>query len=236
MTETEGRRARNVAVCTPVSRQVDADFARSMISICSSLKGQANVRFYTVVGHANLPRARNILAGAALRNGADDVVFIDSDIGFEPKAFEKLFSVPPEARIVAGCPQRRNCDEISFCGSPDSKLKWDLTEDRALLSGYAATAFLRVSRSVFDELSDKVEEFDYQDEKYRAFFNYKIGENAFNKQRGFIGEDYYFCMLAKENGIEVWLDPTIELRHWNSSPMEETMINYVSIREPEKEE
>lgn len=237
--EKETRR-RKIAILTPVQRSVEADFTASLVRTIAALKSQADIGWLHVVGHANLPRARNILVGKALAHGFDDIVFIDSDIGWSPDAFARLFNVPDEAGIVAGAPQRRIKDQTSFCASVPAGPTRALGD---LVEGYAATAFLRIRREVFDFLADKVQEFEYRDEFFRAFFNYRIDKNPSGKTVGFIGEDFYFCMLAKENGLDVWIDPKIELRHWNNAPLTEVMGDHVFVKpsslpehEPQKSE
>lgn len=234
MTAPEETRRRRIAICTPVGRQVEADFTRSLLATYAALSKSAEIMWLTVVGHANLPRARNVLVGQALAAGVDDIVFIDSDIGWDVDAFEALFKVPQSVGIVAGCPQRRSEGDVAFCGSADrAPNKIDLADGRYLLTGYAATAFLRVNRRVFDTLAVLVDAFDYDDFEYRAFFNYKIGQNPFNGKRGFIGEDYYFSMLARDTGISVWLDPAIELRHWHSKELQANMAEHIKVKEPD---
>jgi len=228
--EDKKQPVKNIAICTPIGRFADPDYMTSVFKTMKFLDGHANVSWFTQVGHANLPRARNILTGQALKWGADDIIFIDDDIGWEPEALLKLMHVPEKVLICAGAPQRRT-EELSFCGGPDNNLQWDCGEGRVIYSGYAATAFLRVKREAFEALADKVETFSYTGTDYKAFFNYKIGPNPSGKEVGFIGEDYYFSMLAKDNDVEVWIDPTIELRHWNRSPLTEVLVNHVKPKE-----
>ena len=220
------KQRRRIAILTPVARQVDADFAASLLKTVSSVS--AEIGWLHVVGHANLPRARNVLVAKALELGVDDVVFIDSDIGWEPEAFAALFEVPEGVDVVAGCPQRRVDDEISFCGSP--KINGEARVLGDLITGYAATAFLRIRSRVFEALKPKVARFDYQDTEAWAWFDYKVDENPFSRTRGFIGEDFYFSMLCMENGIDVWLDPTISLRHWNASPLTARMSDHLEVK------
>lgn len=222
---------KKVAICTPIGRFADPDYMISIFKTMNFFKNTADIAWFNQVGHANLPRARNILVGQALEWGADDVVFIDDDIGWEPEDFLKLLYVPEGVKVSAGAPQRRLEKELGFCGSLDNKLQWDCGEGRVLYSGFAATAFLRVAKEAFEELADKVEPFEYQDKQYRAFFNYKIGTNPSGKSVGFIGEDYYFSMLAKENNVEVWIDPTIRLRHWHRQPLDAVLADHIKVKD-----
>lgn len=221
--------APKIAICSCISKSPVADYTISLFKTVNYLKDKATVSWLHQVGHANLPRARNILVGKALAWGATDIIFIDDDIGWEPEAFASLMTAPPEVDILAGTPQRRTQpgEQISFCGGPDGTFKMELTDGRTIYQGWAATAFLRVKASVYERLKDKVEEFEYDGENFRAYYNYKIGLNPSGKTKGFIGEDYYFCGLAKENGIEVWVDPSIELRHHHTVALDEVLASHI---------
>lgn len=228
--ETKATRRRRIAITTPAARYIEADFTASLLRTVAA--APASVSWLHVVGHANLPRARNVLVAQALKLGFDDIVFIDADIGWEPEAFTKLFDVPEEVSIVAGAPQRRQSDDLSFCAAipPKTRVESDL------VSGFAATAFLRVKAHVFRELAPYVEAFDYRGMECRAFFNYELAKNPVSDTVGFVGEDYYFSTLARKHGIAVWIDPTIALRHWHTEPMTEMMVDHIEIGQPEKAE
>lgn len=212
---------RKVAILTPVHRLVEADF---LVSLHETLLGfPLPISWIHCRGHANLARARNYLTQEARDRGVTDLVYIDSDIGWNAEAFISLFDT--EARVIAGCPQRRD-DKLGFCGIPDvpiARTAWPL------ITGHAATAFLRVDASVFDELESKVPTYAYQDREYPAFFQVGIRDGEM------LDEDVWFSRLCRDNGIEVWLNPAIPLRHWHSQPLTEVMANRMKFTAPLKE-
>lgn len=204
-----------LAICTPVFRQVEPDF---LVSLHETLKaGGRGVSWIFVQGHANLSRARNYLVREARDRNAEAIVFIDSDIGWDVNAFGALFETPDDVRVVAGCPQRRD-DRLGFCGIPDTPV---MQRKGRLVSGHAATAFLRVDMSVFDELDSKTEHYEYQGKDYTGFFQTKITGGEM------LDEDVYFSRLCRANGIDVWLDPAIRLRHWHSQPLTGLMADHI---------
>jgi hypothetical protein len=179
--------------------------------------GRPTVSWLHCVGHANLARARNYLVREARERGAQAIVFIDSDIGWDAEAFGALFDCHEDVRVLAGCPQRRD-DKLGFCGIPDTPV---MRKAGRLVSGHAATAFLRVDASVFDELEPKVPSYEYQGERYPAFFQVGIRDGEM------LDEDVWFSRLCRDNGIEVWLDPSIQLRHWHSRPLTGRMADHI---------
>lgn len=209
-----------LAICTPVFRTVEPDFLGSLFKTL----GAGGCTWIHVNGHANLPRARNYLVQEARDRKAEHILFIDADIGWEPEAVGQLFDCPDDARVVAGCPQRREHDKLRFCGEPDQVTR---TSGR-LVTGTAATAFLRIETSVFDELESKVPNYSFQGREYPAFFQTPVTNGLM------LDEDVFFSRLCKANGIDVWLDPTIQLRHWHSVPMTARMADHMNF-EPLKD-
>ena len=220
---------RKVAIATVSRGIVPMDYTVSLVRTLRQPIEGLNVIFIPIVGHANVPRARNILVAMAKEQEVDDIVFIDDDIGWNPEEFVKLFNVPSDVKIVAGCPQRRTTSEVQFCGSLDPGTQ---LAQKNLLSGYAATAFMRISMDVFADIPS--EDFDYTmpgfgEYKCRSYFDYSVEPNISGKGIGYMGEDYYFCKKAKEAGHEVWLRPGIRLAHINAAPMTECMADHLDI-------
>lgn len=223
--------SRKVVIMTPIARAPMPAFVDSIMRVVGSHQG-VDIQWVNAVGHANTPRVRNILCHQALELGADDLIWIDDDISFAPDALFQLLA--HNVDVVAAAPQRRDLTGVTFCAHIDQPIKSINTSDvfdniYPLLAGHAATAFMRVKRAVYEGLADKVGYFTHDacpGGEVRAFYDYKIGEGP-SGTKDYIGEDYYFSQLAKENGYEVWIDPYIQLYHWNNAPMNELMANHI---------
>ena len=177
-----------------------------------------------VVGQPNIAHARNILVSEAIKRDATDIVFIDSDIGWEPKEFLKLFEAPDECRVVAGAPQRREAKAVSFCSIPDKKE--ETRRNGRLVSGLAATAFQRIQASVFADL-DYAKTYHHADGECKSWFYHDIAPPREGQPDGFIASDFYFSRKCNEAGIEVWIDPEIELRHYATIPLTARLVDYL---------
>jgi len=119
----------------------------------------------------------------------------------------------PKKGIVAGIPVARKKGQVYF-----STL--DTDEDNSIFmdkmglvrAKRVATAFMMIRKEVFESLRDAHPEWVYYDEKKEGdktvcFFDFAL------KDGQYIGEDYLFCDRAREQGFEVWIDPTIKLGH-----------------------
>lgn len=223
--------SRRVVIMTPIARAPVPAFVESIMKVVGSHQG-IDIQWVNAVGHANTPRVRNVLCHQALALDADDLIWIDDDISFEADALFQLLC--HKVNIVAAAPQRRDLNAVTFCAHIDQPIKTINTSDvfdniYPLLAGHAATAFMRVKRAVYEGLAEKVDSFTHETcpgEEIRAFYDYKIGAGP-SGTKDYIGEDYYFSQLAKENGYEVWIDPYIRLSHWNMMPMRERMSNHI---------
>lgn len=79
-------RSNPIYIATPAyGEQVSAYYARSLASLFALATLHNLPVTYTVIGNESLvTRARNVLAGGFLESNATNLLFIDSDISFEP--------------------------------------------------------------------------------------------------------------------------------------------------------
>jgi cellulose synthase/poly-beta-1,6-N-acetylglucosamine synthase-like glycosyltransferase len=159
-------------------------------------------------------RARNLPVKDLLESECTDLLFIDSDINFEPEDVYRLmaWTSDPKKGIVGGVPRTRSDNKV-YIASLDYDDNNDLTMDNMGLvrAKRLATAFMMVRRDVFTTLVDAHPEWSYYDTRtdrtLSAVFDFKLTDE------GYMGEDYLFCDRAREHGFEVWVDPTIKLGH-----------------------
>jgi hypothetical protein len=142
-----------VAICTPCyDGRVHEAHARSVDTAMRHLKanGATVIRSYAA-GVSILHHARNVLVAEALSQGADRIVFMDSDIAAGPDIFEAVLShkEPVIAAVASARPG-------TFGGQPH--LLWSqmantaVRPDGLIEAKRLGTAFLRVDRPVFEKL------------------------------------------------------------------------------------
>lgn len=85
--EMDALRQRKLMVCTPMyGGQAAGIYTRSMCdlsALCTSYG--ISLQIYFLFNESLITRARNYAVDEFLRSGADHMIFIDSDIGFDPK-------------------------------------------------------------------------------------------------------------------------------------------------------
>lgn len=147
--------------------------------------------------------AREDLAKKAIQLEADYVLWLDSDMVFEPDTMIQLFKTMREkkADIVSGVYYRRvppykpvmfKTFEINEEGTPVTSAFEEVPEDVFTCDGVGFGCILMSTGVLLSVLN-----------KFGTMFN----------PLPHVGEDIAFCWRAKECGYEIYVDPTIPLGH-----------------------
>lgn len=173
-----------------------------------------DVAFGSICGCSVVSRARNLIVRDFLESDYTDLMFIDSDINFEPADIFRLmvWGSDPKKGIVAGVPRTRKTEKVYIADLYyDSPGYLSMNGSGLVRAKRVATAFMLIRREVLETLIKSHPEWDYKDvlanATLSAVFDFKV------TPEGYIGEDYLFCDRAQEHGFEVWIDPTIKLGH-----------------------
>jgi len=173
-----------------------------------------DINIGSICGCSVVSRARNLLVQDMLESKCDYLMFIDSDINFEPDDIFRLMAwgSDPKKGIVAGVPRTRSTTK-TYIGTLDKDEDGELTMNGMGLvrAKRVATAFMMVRRDVFETLDAAHPEWRYYDERSERTVPCMF--DFMKTDEGYIGEDYLFCDRAREQGFEVWVDPTIKLGH-----------------------
>jgi len=173
------------------------------------------VQVSNISGCSVVSRARNLIAEDFLQSDCTDLMFIDSDINFNADDIFRLMAWldNPKYGIVAGIPVARKKGQV-FISTLDSDEDGSIYMNAFGLvrAKRVATAFMLIKREVFEKLNANHPEWNYIDDRswegnIKSFFDFE------STPEGYIGEDYVFCDRVRNEGYEVWIDPTIKLGH-----------------------
>ena len=173
-----------------------------------------DIQIGSICGCSVVSRARNLLVKDMLESDCDYLIFIDSDINFEPEDILRLmaWASDPRKGIVAAVPRTRSEDKV-YIANLDYDEQGELTMNGMGLvrAERVATAFMMVRREVFVTMEAAHPDWKYYDKRsdrvLPCLFDFKLTEE------GYIGEDFLFCDRARELGFEVWVDPSVTLGH-----------------------
>lgn len=176
--------------------------------------GRANIGFSTqfTVQDSLVMQARNQILAQFMASDATDLVFIDSDIGWEAESFMRLIS--HDVPIVAGV-YRRKIASVDFTVQFADRQAVERNRVTGLIEATRVGAgYLRLQRSAVERMIGAYPDLRYSqplpsgktEERY-ALFDTSLVNN------GFCGEDYTFCDRWRAIGGKIWVDPDIVLRH-----------------------
>ena len=228
----EAMRGIRLYVATPCyGGQVHAEYLQSIVAF-TRLSEQVNLNFhlYTSKNESLVTRARNRAVAQFLKTDATHLMFIDSDIGFNPFSVFQMLMRDVDV-VVASYPMKgiewknllnkkfKSVSEIQDAtiqhvvrGLDPKKLEKGLVRVEK-----AATGFMLIKREVIEQMikshpewAHESEDPNFPEETWHAIFDCEIEDGSY------LSEDYAFCRRWARMGGTVWLDPTITLTHTGS--------------------
>lgn len=152
---------------------------------------------------------RNTMASKAVALGCDYLVFIDSDISFNPADIVRLIQ---SGRDVTAIAYRKKKDREEYCclieSGEDGR---PVVDDNGWVELFAAaTGILCVKREVIEKMSEAYSGRAYttdDGQKRVALFEYELIDGKY------WGEDYNFSRRWKDMGGKIWLLPNADTGH-----------------------
>ena len=156
---------------------------------------------------SDLADGRNNLVEGFLKSNCDRMVFLDSDMTFEPGALLKIAHAPVD--FAAGC-TRHKIEAESY---PITFLDSDFlqAEPNGLIEiSSIGTAFMSLSRDVFTKFQAAYPDREYTHfgQKACCYFEHPFVNGSL------MGEDLFFCKMWRACGGKIYLNPELEITHW----------------------
>lgn len=158
-------------------------------------------------------RVRSLMATQALKEGYEEIIWIDSDMVFNPDDVDKLRS--HNLPLVCGLyPFKSNrggiaATMVTGCKGLVFGRDGGLTEIR-----WAATGFFYTKREVYDRIERKFDLPLCEDENDGDILPYFYPMILHDGERyNYMGEDLSFCERARQSGYKIYADTTIRLGH-----------------------
>lgn len=160
-----------------------------------------------IIGDSLIMRARNRLVAQFMKSGADDFMFIDSDIEF--RSTDALRLILSGHKLCASpYPAKEPGGRLIGVPMPGAEVRdgWVPAQDMP-------TGFMLVAREVFVALAQHTEEVD-DDINGGGIGPYRIYFDTAVHNRQYLSEDWAFSRFARQHGFEPMLDTRSSLRHW----------------------
>ena len=177
----------SILVGVPNTGTVNAKTAFSLVQM--AIHAPYEIDFHFERG-CNIVQNRTVIALEAEKRGFTHLLFIDSDMFFEPDTLKKLLAIDKD---IVGV-------NANFRKLPlQSTVKWDgempVIPFKCQMVGFG---IVLIKMEVFAKLPPPWFAFEYE------------GFALVN------GEDSFFCREAQKAGFEVYCDPTVWVRHTGS--------------------
>lgn len=218
--------------------QCTAGYTASMVELFKKFRDyeDLDIEFMYGVNEALITYARNMCANIFLKSDATHLLFIDADIQFNADQVIKMILTKND--FVCGIYPKKKIDwqkvsHMAMQGARPEHLQGLANEylfepvfgavpneDGLIEISRAGTGMMMIGRTVFEQLSDKVDTFNLVspvqsnvsfevDEGYKEFFY-----TSKDKEKNiFMNEDFTFCSLWKSVGGKIYGAPWVKLNH-----------------------
>jgi hypothetical protein len=173
------------------------------------------VRIWRRGGCSAIDVARNEMMSDALHDGFQAMLFIDSDIGFEPADALRLFARPEP--VISGVYAKKGMREMaSAFGEGVKEVLFGPDVEAPYPLKYAATGFLRVKANVLRRMIAELKLPLCNTAWGRGlwpFFQPLVAPQEGDRYH-YLGEDWAFSYRLRQIGITPLADTSIRLWHW----------------------
>ena len=193
--------------------KIDVSYANSLAhTIEFAAKEEVKVLPLWLCFDALIQRARNDLIDEAIKLDVDDMVWIDSDIEWNPDDFFKLLDHPVD--VVGGTYRKKGDDEVYVVRELYRRPK-DIQTGLLEVDGLG-TGFCRMSKKAYTHLWDCSRPYlDPKDNRERHMVFDVVIEEV-NGIQSLISEDIHAFDKLRRGGFKVYLDETITCNHTGS--------------------
>jgi len=209
----------------------------SILKLLNAAKdNKLNISFYPIFFESLVSRARNAAVAHFLEDKENThILFIDSDIIFEPEDVFKLLQSGKE--VVAGIYPKKyivwdrlkkypEAERVDFPVGGSVKM----TEDNFLEMDYLPTGFLLISRTAINKIIKAYPELKYKND-IDGYMS--AGDNFYDlfkvgiRNGIYESEDWGFCSLWKSVGGQVLIHPEINVKHLGWHEYEGNLLKYI---------
>ena len=175
-------------------------------------RGWGVMRAFGAIG---VDRVRCHLASKAYHSEHDWWIWVDSDMLVRPQDFEALIASAVEAKAtIMGVPAvTRGKRELNLAPVDPSQPMLLGAQGGVYEVVKVGTAMLATHRSVYEDMWDSLPECDYIDDETGETFEGRPFFHPLIRNRTHYGEDFTFCLRARDAGHRVYVDTRIQIGH-----------------------
>lgn len=195
---------RKVLIATPaLDGRLDVWYTNSVINAVRFAQSE-NIFLHPVFlsFDALIQRARNDLFRLAVEGGYDDMIFIDSDIEFDPQWILELLNRKED--VVGGTYRKKTDDYEAYVMKTQNLEK---SENGLVKVDGLGTGFVKISKKAFIALWEYSEPYQNEGKISRMVCNVEVIDGQL------VSEDIVLFNKLNKLGFDVWLDPRMTCNH-----------------------
>lgn len=232
---------RKLFVATPMyGGQCAGPYTKSCLDLSTlCIKYNIPVQFFFLFNESLITRARNYLVDEFLRSEATHLLFIDSDIDFNPMdviamaALDKDIVGGPYSKKTIAWEKVYDAVKLDMIQNPLQLTEFsgdyvfnvvpgttEIRTDTPVQVMEIGTGFMMVRRDVFEKFKAAYPDLSYKPDhnrtvqfdgsrKIHMYFQALIDPES----ERYLSEDYMFCQWCRKIGLEVWFCPWMKLKH-----------------------
>jgi hypothetical protein len=196
----------NCAILVPVAHSIEPDCDRALLEL--ELKGYPVRRVW---GYSQVDVARSEIATKAISDGFEELMWIDSDVAFDPKVVDRLRS--HDLPVVCGIYPNKGQQSLACYAIPGTT-KMTFGDGGGLIEIlYAATGFLLTRRQVYIDIQEHegLPLCNTRSRPMLPFFMPMIVPDG--DSHWYLGDDFSFSERIRRCGYKIFADTTIRLWH-----------------------
>lgn len=214
----------NVVIATPGSSLLP-NYVKSLLQTVSHLSQNGLSWLFTSEYSSLVAHAREkTIGGPAEQNRNDSrpyggqftydkIIWIDSDIAWEPQDFMRLYNAKED--VISGCYMMENGEVTVYPKQMQAGLS--VQAIMALKSKFVVQGvgfgFLAVRYGVFEKI-----ERPWFSQTYVDIVDEETGE--VERKFPLMGEDLSWCQKVTQMGVEIWVDPLVRVTHHKQIKLE----------------
>ena len=204
------KRAIKVFIGIPYGKPIEPVCFQCYVNLIAYLAAEPKYTIATkFTSSAYLDCNRNELAKQAVKGGSDYLLMIDSDMTYPETVLDTLISRDKDVIGVLYFSPRENKERtgtgrigpLIYDYNPETKLWGEWIECHAK-KPFRVNAVGTGIMLIKTEILEKIEQ------PWFSFFTVK-----YRKAVEVLGEDVAFCLKCMAAGVEVWVDPTMDIGH-----------------------
>jgi len=212
---------KKVLIATPsYDGKIDVWYANSLVNMIM-IGIQKEILFQPIYMSydALVQRARNDLLAIAVENDFDDILWIDSDIEWDPKKAIEILELDQD---IIGLPViKRTYESETYNIKSKPEDLYTRNDDGLIKVDSVGTGFLKMSKKAFTYLWDNSPEYVHNGKNVRWAFDVKLVDGDI------MSEDVHIATKLKEAGFDIWIDPASTCNHIGSMKFQGNFENFL---------